>query len=145
MAYRLPRLRDNDPFTADKKPPSPLFVRWFNSVVNSLETSVAALDTTVAILNGGESTIYGVQPLDATLTALATLDGTPGLVEQIASNEYTSRGIGDATASDVPTRATADARYLQQGGALTASAATTTHKLAVDIGGVQYFLLISNV
>jgi hypothetical protein len=56
------------------------------------------------------------QDLDNTLTALAALDASAGLVEQTGVDAFTKRALGVGASTSIPTRADADARYAPIGG-----------------------------
>ncbi len=54
------------------------------------------------------------------------VDDTTGLVEQTSFDSFTKRAIGVASATDIPARSDADARYINSGGALTLKTRTIT-------------------
>lgn len=73
---------------------------------------------------------YGItdaQSLDTTLTALAGLDSSAGLVEQIGADAFTKRAIGVGASTSVLTRADGDTRYDTSGAAALVNANLGTH------------------
>lgn len=66
--------------------------------------------TTAARSDHTHAGVY--QPADNTLTALAALDGTAGLLEQTGPDTFTRREMGTGAASSVLTRGDGDARYV---------------------------------
>lgn len=74
--------------------------------------SMRTLGTGALQAAAGDHAHAGVyQPLDADLTALAASPATAGLVERTGAATYTTRALGVAAGTDVPTTADADARY----------------------------------
>jgi len=74
-------------------------------------TSTTQLATTAFVTSAISTAAGSYQPIDADLTALAASPATAGLVERTGAAAYTTRLIGVANATDIPTRADADARY----------------------------------
>lgn len=72
-------------------------------------STAAAARTNLGLVIGTD-----VQPKDATLDALAALDGTAGLLEVTGADTFTRRAIGVAATTSIPTRADGDGRWLLQ-------------------------------
>lgn len=145
MAIKLPRLQSVEPLMkADGKPNMVLQQKW-QKLAETVEDNFVAVEAVLDALSGVKGSVTGLQGYDATLTALAGLNATAGLVEQTGTDVFTKRLIGATNASDIPTRLDCDNRFLKSGGTIAASAATTTHKLAVTISGTVYYILLSNV
>lgn len=83
----------------------------YSSTLISNLSAVAGASVTDA-LNALNTLVAAKQDLDATLTALAALNSTPGLLEQTGADAFTKRAIGVAASTSIPTRGDADARYL---------------------------------
>jgi hypothetical protein len=76
------------------------------------------------------SLLAGKQNADATLSALAALDGTTGVLEQIGPDAFSKREIGVSSSSSLLTRGAADARF----------ASLTHNHTTDDIVGLNDFL-----
>jgi hypothetical protein len=72
---------------------------------------VADGSLTIAATSGLQAALDAKQSGDATLTALAGLDSTAGLVEQTGADTFTKRALGVAASTDVLTRADGDTRF----------------------------------
>ena len=76
-----------------------------------VESAEAATKAYVDAAVGEVLLEMGIQPADETLTALALLDATPGLVEQTGSDTFAKRPLGVATAESIPTLGDGDLRW----------------------------------
>lgn len=142
MAFRLPRLRDEQ--IVEGKSGTPLFRRWWSSVVGQIEDAVTSLENIIDGLTGVEGSLTGLQAQADILDNISDATGR-GLIEKTGDSAIEIRGIGTDDPAYIPTLLDCDDRYLLSGGTLSASSATTTHKLRVSVGGATYYILLSNV
>ncbi len=85
-----------------------------DDATQALSDALAARTDAIQALTdaaAAQATADGAQVADATLTALAGLNATAGLVEQTGADTFTKRAMGVAASTDVLTRADGDGRY----------------------------------
>jgi hypothetical protein len=75
------------------------------------DADAAAQRATLGLSSMATEDAANFQHADPTLTALAGLSATPGLLEQTGPDIFTKRAIGTTTASSIPTFSDIDGRY----------------------------------
>jgi hypothetical protein len=108
--------------TVTVRPPRSPDFRFPNDVERWTRELRDYLDRVYADLVAAAGELTEKQPLDATLTAVAGLSSSAGLVEQTGPDAFTKRAIGVAASTSIPTRADADGRYVAGAGTVTDNA-----------------------
>lgn len=108
MAFRLPRLRDERLIAGER--PTFLFKKWWQSVVESIESAITRIEAILDTLTGISGSITGVQEQADILDNISDLTGT-GLLEKTGVSAMAVRGVGTSDPANVLTRLDSDNRY----------------------------------
>lgn len=92
-------------------------------VADNVQDAIEELDGDIGTLT---TAVGGKQAGDATLTALAALDETAGLLEQTGVDAFAKRAIGAGASTSIPTLGDSDARYHKVGEVIDNTAIGTT-------------------
>jgi hypothetical protein len=155
----LPRLDSTSPVVEETRLPTLIFQKWWQLVVKTLENVLTSLQDTIASVSANTldltsltSEVDALQiavPLkqdgSVILTGLSSINSDLGLVEQTGDSTFSKRPIGVASSLEIPTRGDADNRYFQLPSSAAASVNLVTHKVPILVGGVTYYILLSNI
>lgn len=141
MAFRLPRLRDEKLIAGER--PTFLFKKWWQSVVESIESAITRIEAILDTLTGISGSITGVQVQADILDNISDLTGT-GLIEKTGASAVAIRGLGAGDPANVLTRLDSDNRYNRIGQGLyvnvrsvssTTTAASNDYAILVNASG----------
>lgn len=124
--------------------PTPEFYRFLVAIQNDVTQTSLSVDDASILVSGAVGASLDAQGDDLAMLAAPSayeapqdvllplrierinIDDTVGLIEQTGFDSFTKRAIGVAASTDIPTRADADARYVNSGGALPLATRTIT-------------------